>query len=108
MVADSLSRVSEIEMPSPIDYKEFAKAQLLDKELLGLNSCNKSLKLNFVKDRIKKYLVPPYSGPHIALSRTPKHVTIEVEPRKQTISVDRLKPAFQLSEVKLNHVRFSV
>ncbi|GFQ78054.1 transposon Ty3-G Gag-Pol polyprotein [Trichonephila clavata] len=36
-------------MLSPIDYKEFAKAQLLDKELLGLNSCNKSLKLNFVK-----------------------------------------------------------
>ncbi|GFY48483.1 protein IMPACT [Trichonephila inaurata madagascariensis] len=36
-------------MPSPIDYKEFSKALLLDKELLGLTSCDKSLKLNFVK-----------------------------------------------------------
>ncbi|GBM69553.1 Retrovirus-related Pol polyprotein from transposon 412 [Araneus ventricosus] len=30
VVIDSLSRISEIEMPSPIDYKEFAKVQLSD------------------------------------------------------------------------------
>ncbi|GBM68242.1 hypothetical protein AVEN_268723-1 [Araneus ventricosus] len=30
VVADSLSRISEIEMPSPIDYKEFSQAQLSD------------------------------------------------------------------------------
>ncbi|GFR10441.1 transposon Tf2-6 polyprotein [Trichonephila clavata] len=33
-------------MPSPIDYKVFAKAELLDKELPGLNSCNKSFFVN--------------------------------------------------------------
>lgn len=33
IVADTLSRISSIELPSPIDYKEIAKAQENDKEL---------------------------------------------------------------------------
>ncbi|GBL91930.1 Transposon Tf2-6 polyprotein [Araneus ventricosus] len=49
MVADSLSRISEIEMPSPIDYKEFTKVQLSDKEFQLLKSCTNSLKFQFLK-----------------------------------------------------------
>lgn len=60
------------------------------------------------QDRIKRSLVPPYSGPHPVLSKSPKHFTIQVGSRKQTVSIDRLKPAFQLAEVKVNHVRFSL
>ncbi|GBM51622.1 hypothetical protein AVEN_43256-1 [Araneus ventricosus] len=49
VVIDSFSRISEIEMPSPIDYKEFAKAQLSDKEFQLLKSCTNSLTLQFFK-----------------------------------------------------------
>ncbi|GFY16918.1 uncharacterized protein TNCV_3689761 [Trichonephila clavipes] len=44
-------------MPSPINSKEFAKAQLLNKELLGLKSCNKTLKLNFVEVPVTRRLL---------------------------------------------------
>ncbi|GBL91931.1 hypothetical protein AVEN_172829-1 [Araneus ventricosus] len=46
-------------------------------------------------DRLTKSLVPPYSGPHLVVSRSLKHFTIQVGPRQQTVSIDRLKPAFQ-------------
>ncbi|GBM32633.1 Pro-Pol polyprotein [Araneus ventricosus] len=49
VVADSLSRISEIEMPSPIGYKEFAKVQLSDEEFQLLNSCTNSLKFQLLK-----------------------------------------------------------
>ncbi|GBM44195.1 hypothetical protein AVEN_257133-1 [Araneus ventricosus] len=49
VVADSLSRISEIEMPSPIDYKEFAKVQLSDEEFQLLKSCTNSLKFQFLQ-----------------------------------------------------------
>ncbi|GBM45660.1 Transposon Tf2-9 polyprotein [Araneus ventricosus] len=49
VVADSLSRISEIEMPSPIDYKEFAKVQLSDEEFQLLKSCTNSLKFQLLK-----------------------------------------------------------
>ncbi|GBN84551.1 Transposon Tf2-6 polyprotein [Araneus ventricosus] len=49
VVADSLSRISEIAMPSPIDYKEFAKVQLSDEEFQLLNSCTNSLKFQLLK-----------------------------------------------------------
>ncbi|GBM34926.1 hypothetical protein AVEN_41469-1 [Araneus ventricosus] len=49
VVADSLSRISEIEMPSLIDYKEFAKAQLSDEEFQLLKSCTNSLNFQTLK-----------------------------------------------------------
>ncbi|GBL79470.1 hypothetical protein AVEN_92630-1 [Araneus ventricosus] len=36
-------------MPSPIDYKEFAKVQLSDKEFQLLKSCTNSLKFQLLK-----------------------------------------------------------
>ncbi|GBN05329.1 Transposon Ty3-I Gag-Pol polyprotein [Araneus ventricosus] len=50
VVADSLSRISEIEMLSPIDYKELAKVQLSDEEFQLLKSCTNSLKFQLLKD----------------------------------------------------------
>ncbi|GBM82093.1 hypothetical protein AVEN_30675-1 [Araneus ventricosus] len=38
-------------MPSPIDYKEFAKVQLSDEEFQLLKSCTNSLKVQFLKVR---------------------------------------------------------
>ncbi|GBM37273.1 Transposon Tf2-8 polyprotein [Araneus ventricosus] len=49
VVADSLSRISEIEMPLPIDYKEFVKVQLSDEEFQLLKSCTNSLKSQLLK-----------------------------------------------------------
>ncbi|GBM39438.1 hypothetical protein AVEN_126318-1 [Araneus ventricosus] len=58
------------------------------------------------QDRLTKPLVPPYSGPHLVLSRASKHFTIQVGSRQQTVSIDRLKPAFQLAEIQPFRVRF--
>ncbi|XP_064475810.1 uncharacterized protein LOC135389707 [Ornithodoros turicata] len=44
-------------------------------------------------DATRKSLHPPYSGPHLVLSRSPKHFTISVNGHKDTVSIDRLKPA---------------
>ncbi|GBN22276.1 hypothetical protein AVEN_108545-1 [Araneus ventricosus] len=47
-------------------------------------------------------------GPHLAVSRSEKHFTIQVETRQQTVSIDRLKPAFQLAGIQLFRVNFSI
>ncbi|XP_064469728.1 uncharacterized protein LOC135384456 [Ornithodoros turicata] len=41
-------------------------------------------------DATRKSLHPLYSGPHLVLSRSPKHFTISVNGRKDTVSIDRL------------------
>ncbi|GBM45659.1 hypothetical protein AVEN_237902-1 [Araneus ventricosus] len=53
------------------------------------------------QDRLTKSLVPPYSGPHLVVSRTSKHFTIQVGSRQ-------LKPAFQLAEIQPFRVSFSI
>ncbi|GBM20597.1 hypothetical protein AVEN_77148-1 [Araneus ventricosus] len=60
------------------------------------------------QDRLTKSLVPPYSGPHLVVSRTSKHFTIQMGSRQQTVSIDRLKPAFQLAEIQPFRVSFSI
>ncbi|GBO03079.1 hypothetical protein AVEN_185124-1, partial [Araneus ventricosus] len=59
-------------------------------------------------DRITKYLVPPYSGPQLVVSRVSKHFAIQVGSRQQTVSIDRLKPAFLLAEIQPFRVSFSI
>ncbi|GBM03045.1 hypothetical protein AVEN_14557-1 [Araneus ventricosus] len=49
VTADTLSRISENKIPSPIDYKAISKAQLFDKEFQLLKSCSNSLKFQFLK-----------------------------------------------------------
>ncbi|GBO04142.1 hypothetical protein AVEN_72623-1 [Araneus ventricosus] len=48
VVADTLSRISEIEMSSTIDSKEISKAQLSDQEF-QLLTCTNSLKFQLIK-----------------------------------------------------------
>ncbi|GBN04352.1 hypothetical protein AVEN_134725-1 [Araneus ventricosus] len=50
------------------------------------------------QDRLTKSLVPPYSEPHLVVSRA----------LKQTVSIDRLIPAFQLAEIQPFQVSFSI
>lgn len=55
-------------------------------------------------DTIKSSLKPPYSGPHKVISRAQdgKTLTILVGERHLTVSLDRVKPAFILSEPSLS------
>ncbi|XP_064486150.1 uncharacterized protein LOC135398695 [Ornithodoros turicata] len=46
------------------------------------------------RDAVRKALQPPYSGPHLVISRSSKHFTLNVNGKSDTVSIDRLKPAF--------------
>lgn len=45
-------------------------------------------------DKISPPLSQPYTGPHEVVSRTDKHITININERKACVSMDRVKPAF--------------
>ena len=45
------------------------------------------------QDAVRKPLQQPYSGPHIVLSRSDKHFTVDIHGQREVISLDRLKPA---------------
>lgn len=51
-------------------------------------------------DALRKPLQPVYDGPFPVLSRAEKHFQVETPAGKQTISVDRLKPAFILTDLQ--------
>lgn len=51
-------------------------------------------------DKVTKPLTPPYEGPYRVLKRNDKHFLVQLPTRESNISVDRLKPAFLLSEEK--------
>lgn len=50
------------------------------------------------KDALRRSLEKPYTGPHKVLTRTMKTVTVESNRGPLTISIDRVKPAFMLSD----------
>ena len=53
----------------------------------------------FVRDdTVRKPLKPPYDGPYRVLQRRPKVYVIQLPGRKASISIDRLKPAYVLSD----------
>lgn len=50
------------------------------------------------QDSIRKSLQPPYDGPFRVLSRTQKHMTVNIKGSQKTISIDRVKPAYIANE----------
>lgn len=49
-------------------------------------------------DSVKKPLQTPYEGPYRVISRTEKVYTIQLPNRQSNISIDRLKPAYVVTE----------
>lgn len=49
-------------------------------------------------DMVQRPLTPSYSGPYQVISRSPKSFIIKLADRKSNISIDRLKPAYLITE----------
>lgn len=49
-------------------------------------------------DKVNRPLTPPYTGPHLVISRDSKNFIIEINGKSKTVSIDRIKPAYQLSD----------
>lgn len=61
----------------------------------NLNSCSHV----FLRDDTSRgSLQPPYSGPYEVLDRSDKTFTIRVKGKNMTVSIDRLKPAYILTD----------
>ena len=50
------------------------------------------------RDRLRKPLEPVYEGPFKVSRRDNKNFTIHIKNKEETVSIDRLKPAYLLSE----------
>lgn len=50
------------------------------------------------QDLVRRSLQPPYAGPYKIVERSDKYFKIDVAGREVSISIDRLKPAYILSE----------
>jgi len=53
-------------------------------------------------DGTRRSLQPPYSGPHLVISRNDKTFNITVRDKTTTVSADRVKPAFFVKDVSPN------
>lgn len=62
-----------------------------------LNTCSHVFVRN---DMVKSPLIPSYSGPYEVISRDKKTFCIQMGDRQSIISIDRLKPAYIISEEK--------
>lgn len=49
-------------------------------------------------DKVTPPLTPPYTGPHLVIDRNDKNFIIDVKGKQTTVSIDRIKPAYQLSD----------
>ena len=49
-------------------------------------------------DKIRKPLTPVYEGPFKVLQRTDKYFNLEVKGQEKHVSIDRLKPAYRLTD----------
>ncbi len=63
----------------------------------SLHSCSHV----FLREEVRKGLEPPYSGPYKVLNRDPKTITLDIKGKPLKVSLDRVKPAFILSEQEL-------
>lgn len=54
-------------------------------------------------DGTRKPLQPPYDGPFLVRSRQDKTLTIRLPNRLEVVSVDRVKPAFLIPDVPVDH-----
>lgn len=60
----------------------------------------KSCDLVFLRDdSVRPSLTPPYKGPFKVVERASKYYTVNIAGRNTKVSIDRLKPAFNASEV---------
>ncbi|GFT97769.1 transposon Ty3-G Gag-Pol polyprotein [Trichonephila clavipes] len=50
-------------------------------------------------DKVNPPLTPPYTGPHLVISRNDKNFIIDLNGKQSTVSVDRIKPAYLLADV---------
>ncbi|GFS80407.1 transposon Ty3-G Gag-Pol polyprotein [Trichonephila clavipes] len=50
-------------------------------------------------DKVNPPLTPPYTGPHLVISRNDKNFIIDLNGKQSTVSIDRLKPAYLLADV---------
>ncbi|GFU86072.1 retrovirus-related Pol polyprotein from transposon 412 [Trichonephila clavipes] len=66
--------------------------ELLPIVLLGMRSALKS-------DKVNPPLTPPYTGPHLVISRNDKNFIIDLNGKQSTVSIDRIKPAYLLADV---------
>ncbi|GBN12659.1 Retrovirus-related Pol polyprotein from transposon opus [Araneus ventricosus] len=58
-------------------------------------------KMSIHKDTVHGPLEQPYDGPYRVPSRTNKVFTLDVQGQKQTVSMDGLKPAYTLGNLKM-------
>lgn len=49
-------------------------------------------------DRVRKALEAPFTGPHEVIRRNEKNVVIKTKKGEQAVSVDRVKPAYHITE----------
>ncbi|GFT42813.1 retrovirus-related Pol polyprotein from transposon 412, partial [Trichonephila clavipes] len=50
-------------------------------------------------DKVNPPLTPPYTGPHLVISRNDKNFIIDLNGKQSTVSIDRIKPAYLLADV---------
>lgn len=85
---------TDMQLLKPRDVKNKSRDTIFIHK--DLSTCN----YVFVRqDCIRKSLQPPYDGPFRVLSRTCKHVTIDIKGSPKTISIDRVKPAYVANEL---------
>ncbi|GBM10807.1 hypothetical protein AVEN_180-1 [Araneus ventricosus] len=49
-------------------------------------------------DKVNPPLTPPYTGPHLIISRNDKNFIIDLNGKQSSVSIDRAKPAYQLAD----------
>jgi cleavage and polyadenylation specificity factor subunit 1 len=54
-------------------------------------------------DSVKPPLSPPYTGPHPVISRKEKNFVLKINDKNITVSIDRIKPAYILSDFADSH-----
>ncbi|GFW56455.1 transposon Tf2-6 polyprotein [Trichonephila clavipes] len=65
-----------------------------------INPSLKTCSLIFLRsDKVNPPLTPPYTGPHLVISRNDKNFIIDLNGKQSTVSIDRIKPAYLLADV---------
>nr|XP_015919848.1 uncharacterized protein LOC107448979 [Parasteatoda tepidariorum] len=78
--------------PVPLNTRGVTRPIFISKDL---QTCSQV----FVRiDSVRRPLEQPYKGPFKAISRTNKFFVLDLEGQKSSVSIDRLKPAYFLSD----------
>ncbi|GBN19871.1 Transposon Tf2-11 polyprotein [Araneus ventricosus] len=49
-------------------------------------------------DKVNPPLTPPYTGPHLVITRNDKNFIIDLNGKQSTVSIDRVKPAYLIAD----------